>query len=168
MVKTSSTMRSNSSSFVGSSVGNARVGGHVLRLLVWGLAGVALMFIGRRFTFWKERRAQERAAQEPSTTPDAPDGMVSGRVLGPDGHPVAAADVRVLDSTGTQVAHGTTAADGGYRIDGVPPGTHRIEISVRHTGTTPFTVAPAGGSRHVTMMLGQRADDSPIVLGAAQ
>ncbi|RMI14145.1 SdrD B-like domain-containing protein [Cellulomonas triticagri] len=91
-------------------------------------------------------------------------------VQGPGEDAVPGATVRLLDGgadgTGTTVlATTTTGADGGYRFDGLDPGTYRVEVELpdaladRWTFTTPLTgdIATDSDVEAVTARLGRTA-----------
>jgi len=92
-------------------------------------------------------------------------GRIAGRVLGPDGKPVANATVRVhaagqqVESSESNSGHSNTAADGAFAISGLSPGTYELVVDPpyrfdpRHSrpDLAPRTVSgivlEAGGSR---------------------
>jgi uncharacterized GH25 family protein len=61
-----------------------------------------------------------------------PGAEVSGKVLSPEGRPVADAEVAVVQASENgfpafSSLRATTDGDGGYRINGIPPGRHTLE-----------------------------------------
>src|SRR5690242_10053133 len=64
----------------------------------------------------------------PPRSGDAPDreptGIVRGRVIGSDGHPLRQARVNIVEGTTRRSLTESTDEDGRYEIGAVPPGTY--------------------------------------------
>jgi hypothetical protein len=72
---------------------------------------------------------------------------IDGRVIDPTGSPVPDAEVALVDSTGAVMARAVTGLAGTFRLEGVPPGDHRIRVTaLDRMGTTEETVPPGTGS----------------------
>src|SRR5262245_3392308 len=67
----------------------------------------------------------------PASGPAAPSAFIEGRVLGPDGAPVAGVEVRVQSDGTVLDATTLSGADGGFRLGPVPaPGTYRLTCAL--------------------------------------
>ncbi|WP_306215262.1 MSCRAMM family protein [Actinoplanes sp. RD1] len=81
--------------------------------------------------------------------------VLTGRLLGLTGHPVAGARVHVEILMIAGVAETTTAADGTYQVDGLPPGDVKVEF-----------ITPGGQVQWAYQKESSRlADRIPLVLG---
>jgi hypothetical protein len=108
-----------------------------------------------------------------------PGGAVEGRVLGPDGRPLAGADVivtkpdfsgeadmihRTGPSTGP-VPRSTSTADGAFRVEGVPAQAVRVWAGaegMRYSFTAPINVSPGETLSGVVLSLEPLAQDDHI------
>ncbi len=83
-------------------------------------------------------------------------GRLTGRVRTPDGEPVADAVVTLTDSRGDVVATTRSAADGGYRLDGLVTGDYTLAAGAlgRRPGAAPVTVAGGEQADHDVELTG--------------
>lgn len=91
----------------------------------------------------------------------APGAVVAGRVLAPSGKPVAGAEVNVMGSDTSMSLLNTTTSDGEgrYRLEGISPGSYRIEAT--HKSYLP-------ARRQLAVRAGDNALDFTFEEGSAQ
>ncbi|MFL6194328.1 MAG: carboxypeptidase regulatory-like domain-containing protein [Thermoanaerobaculia bacterium] len=87
-----------------------------------------------------------------------PGASVEGRVVSPDGAPVPAAEVSVAAPSaggrgGFSMLRATTDGDGGYRIEGIPPGPHTLEARAEGYRRAARDVEVTGEVRGVDLTL---------------
>ncbi|MET0400406.1 MAG: TonB-dependent receptor, partial [Longimicrobiaceae bacterium] len=81
-------------------------------------------------------------------------GVVAGRVLDPEGAPVAGATVRLFRAEGAQLRAGPSDAEGAFRFEGVPAGLWRVRAERIGFAAAEAEVRLAGGeSRDVELRL---------------
>jgi EmrB/QacA subfamily drug resistance transporter len=76
--------------------------------------------------------AYEGAHAVGTETLPPPGAVITGRISGPDGRPVAGAPLTVTDSVGQQVARELSGPDGGYRIGLPSGGTYLLICAARN------------------------------------
>jgi EmrB/QacA subfamily drug resistance transporter len=117
-------------------------------------------------------RYQGVHAAEPVPMPATSGAVVSGRVTGPDGRPVAGAMLTVTDFAGRQVAREATGMDGGYRLQLPSGGTYLLICAAQHhqpmatmltvgLGDTTRDLTLAGASRLEGRVLGHGGEPIP-------
>lgn len=105
----------------------------------------AMLSLSYRFDFdGDEETAAEEGDDGPDEVDDAPEGTrrVSGRVTDADGAPLAAADVRIVDEAGGELARGTSDPQGAFALDVPEDATGTVEVSAE--GYDAYS-APLGG-----------------------
>lgn len=75
-------------------------------------------------------------------TPGAIDATLSGRAVTPEGAPAANVQVTI---DGRRTVTATTAADGSFAFEPVPPGLHSLRVGTKSAGTT---ILLAGANAH--------------------
>ncbi|HEX5204190.1 MAG TPA: MFS transporter [Actinoplanes sp.] len=78
-------------------------------------AAEAAAFAAGASTMPTDHKSAPTPPAEPTSAPPAGP-VISGRVDGPDGNPLAGATVTVAEFAGGQIAHATTAGDGEFRL----------------------------------------------------
>ena len=84
----------------------------------------------------------------PDAVPEGPPAAIEGKVVDAAGGPVADARVTIMELK----RRTTTAADGTFRFDGIPPGTYLLEANSPRFGKAIQRVA-AGAAQPVTLTL---------------
>lgn len=93
--------------------------------------------------------------------------LVRGRVYGPDGRPVAAATVTLLDQRGTPVSRTETAAGGGFRLEDVSPGRYTLFAEGAAGGASARVLTVTGALPiAVELTLGTQIIESVVVRGS--
>ena len=89
---------------------------------------------------------------------DAYADSLSGRILDPSGGAVARVSLRLFDRSTGQLRQATSAQDGGYRFQNIPPGDYLLEGAVSRSSL--------GGSEEVSVR-GDRILDLELAISAA-
>lgn len=109
--------------------------------------------------------AQTTATSAGALAPAAT-GAVEGVALGPDGAPIPFALVRVLPAAGAAgarpVAQVATGAHGRFRLDGLPPGSWRLQLA--RIGYRPVLSEPVAVRGGETVRQTVRGDAQPVQL----
>src|SRR5208282_1153220 len=88
-------------------------------------------------------------------------GTLMGRVIDASGNAVANATVTVTSADNGQMRSATTAADGSYRLDGLPPGNYRLKFEA--AGSKTLEIPSATVNETETAVLDEKLEAGELI-----